>query len=121
MDADGKRGRVFRADEVGAGIPGPAGERHAVCLRHGSWILELYEPEGEDKQKPHQQDECYVVLEGSGVFVMDKEGEGEERLNFSAGDMIFVSAGVPHRFAEFGERMRAWVMFAGPPGGESAS
>ena len=112
MAAAGSKGRIFRADAVRAGIPGPEGERHAVCLRHGSWTLELYEPEQEDRQQPHNQDECYVILEGSGMFAM-----GDERQPFAPGDMIFVPAGLPHRFEAFGERVRAWVVFAGPQGG----
>ena len=112
MSETGEKGRIFRPEQVSAGIPGAKGERHAVCLRHGDWILELYEPQKQDGQTPHEQDECYVILEGSGVFVM-----GGERAAFHPGDMIFVPAGLPHRFEEFGERMRAWVVFAGPQGG----
>lgn len=106
-------GRIFRADEVRAGFS--EGEFFSVCMRRGNWTLELYEPAHKDEQEPHKQDECYVVLEGSGVFVM-----GDERVRFSPGDMIFVPAGLPHRFEEFGERMRVWVIFAGPEGGEPA-
>ena len=116
MDESSGKGHIFRPEQVRAGIPGPKGERHAVCLRHGDWTLELYEPQTQDRQTPHWQDECYVILEGSGIFVM-----GEERLPFHPGDMIFVPAGLPHRFEEFGERVRAWVVFAGPQGGARAS
>lgn len=109
-----EEGHVFSPDQASAGIPGTGGERHSVCLQRGSWILELYEPESEDRQRPHKQDECYVVLEGRGVFAM-----GEKRIPFAPGDLIFVPAGLPHRFEEFGERVRAWVIFAGPEGGDS--
>ena len=113
-DDSGKRGYIFRAEQVRAEIP--KGENFSVCLRQGAWTLELYEPEKVDRQTPHKQDECYVVLEGSGIFVM-----GEERVRFYPGDLIFVPAGLPHRFEEFGERVRVWVIFGGPEGGEPAA
>ena len=107
------KGRIFRAEEVRAGIP--EGEQFSICMRRGNWTLELYEPKNKDEQKPHKQDECYVVLEGTGVFVM-----GDERMRFGPGDMIFVPAGLPHRFEDFGERISVWVIFGGPEGGEPA-
>lgn len=113
MGESKSRGYIFRPQQAAAGIPGAKGERHSVCLKRGNWILELYEPEHDDLQKPHRQDECYVVLEGSGMFAM-----GDERVPFQPGDMIFVPAGLPHRFEDFGEKVRAWVVFGGPEGGD---
>ena len=37
-----------------------------------------------------------------------------------AGDVIFVEAGVPHRFEGYGEDFATWVVFWGPEGGEAA-
>ena len=59
------------------------------------------------------QDECYVILEGEGRFRMS-----EETVAFGPGDFFFVPAGVPHRFLDFDESFKAWVIFYGPEGGE---
>ncbi|MDB3895858.1 hypothetical protein N9361_00920 [Alphaproteobacteria bacterium] len=34
---------------------------------------------------------------------------------------MFVPAGLPHRFTDFGDTMSTWVMFFGPNGGENAN
>ena len=97
-------------------IPGaPDDPRFAILRERGSLTVELYRPFRIDRQEPHSRDECYVVVEGSGVFEM-----GDETVAFGPGDFIFVAAGVPHRFRDFGETMTTWVMFYGPEGGEDA-
>ena len=83
-------------------------------LRHGTMSVGLYAPVGADEQQPHEQDEVYIVAEGRGEFV-----RGEERLACSAGDVLYVGAGVPHRFENF-EDLKVWVVFYGPRGGEHA-
>lgn len=83
-------------------------------LRHGSMRVGVYAPRPTDKQKPHTQDELYIVISGTGTFVNDAE-----RRPFKPGDLIFVAAGVPHRFEEFSDDFETWVVFWGPEGGES--
>ena len=85
----------------------------ATALDRGQLYVELYCPVDEDHQEPHDRDECYVVVEGSGEFVC-----GDERVTVGPGDFLFVPAGMPHRFENFGHRLRTWVMFYGPEGGE---
>lgn len=94
-------------------IPDEAGNRFHVGLERGQLRVEFYIPEGEDLQQPHSRDECYVVIRGSGRFQV-----GEEVVPFKAGDFLFVPAGMPHRFLDFGENLEAWVIFFGPEGGE---
>jgi mannose-6-phosphate isomerase-like protein (cupin superfamily) len=94
-------------------IPGPAGERFAVLMEHGSMRLEFYAPQGLDPQQPHAQDELYIVHAGEGDFVC-----GEKRHRFAAGDSFFVPAGAVHRFEHFSNDFATWVVFWGPPGGE---
>jgi mannose-6-phosphate isomerase-like protein (cupin superfamily) len=94
-------------------LPGLAGERFVELFRHGTLSVELYAPRGSDPQQPHRQDEVYVVAEGSGIFV-----NGPERHAFGKGDVLFVPAGVLHRFEEFSEDLLVWVIFYGPQGGE---
>lgn len=84
-------------------------------LEHGSMYVEYYVPEGEDLQTPHEQDELYVIDQGSGVFYNDGV-----RHTFKAGDVLFVPAGIEHRFEVFSVDFATWVIFYGPKGGELA-
>jgi len=88
--------------------------RSAAVYRHGSLLLKLFAPIDTDPQQPHRRDEIYFVARGDGWFV-----NGERRHPFSAGDVLFVAAGQAHRFEQFSENLRLWVMFYGPEGGES--
>lgn len=97
-----------------AALPGPAGERFALLFRHASLSIELYAPRGSDPQSPHRQDEVYVVVHGTGMFV-----NGARRDPFGPGDLLFVPAGVLHRFEEFSDDLVVWVVFYGPDGGEA--
>ena len=80
---------------------------------HGSLSVEIYKPVGVDKQQPHDRDELYVVAAGSGFFV-----NGDTREPFEAGEVLFVPAGVEHRFEDFTDDFSTWVIFYGPLGGE---
>ncbi|HUZ79579.1 MAG TPA: cupin domain-containing protein [Thermoplasmata archaeon] len=84
-----------------------------VVLEHGSASVEIYKPHKIDPQVPHDQDEIYVILSGSGFFVHDGV-----RQPFEAGELLFVAAGVPHRFEDFTEDFATWAIFYGPEGGE---
>ena len=88
--------------------------RAHIGLRHGAMWTLLYAPRGQDPQTPHTQDEIYIVQSGTGVF--DKAGE---KRPFGPGDVIFVEAGVEHRFEGFSDDFAAWAVFWGPEGGEA--
>ena len=77
-----------------------------VLFEHGTLELGLYQPHLEDPQKPHDQDEVYIIAEGCGQFRL-----GDEQIPFAPGDLLFVPAGVEHRFESFSEDFSAWVMF----------
>ena len=81
---------------------------------HGSLTVEIYKPNKVDLQKPHDRDEIYVVASGSGYFV-----NGDLREQFEQGEVLFVPAGVAHRFEDFSENFSTWVFFYGPVGGEA--
>lgn len=87
----------------------------AEVFTHGTLSVEIYKPDKVDNQKPHDRDEVYVVIAGTGVFL-----SGERRWNFNPGDFLFAPAGAPHRFVEFSEDFSTWVIFYGPKGGEKA-
>jgi mannose-6-phosphate isomerase-like protein (cupin superfamily) len=85
----------------------------AAVFEHGTLQVKMYGPKEVDRQTPHARDEIYVVACGSGWFVNDKD-----RHPFQTGDVLFVPAGVEHRFEEFTDDFCTWVMFYGPEGGE---
>lgn len=94
-------------------LPGPAGERFVELFKRGTLSLELYAPRGTDPQEPHTQDEVYVVMSGSGQFLA-----GDQIEPFGPGDVLFVPAGIEHRFLDFTDDLVVWVVFYGPEGGE---
>ena len=96
-------------------LPTPEGRRFVVAFEHGSLSVELYAPRGSDPQQPHTRDEVYVVARGEGFFV-----NGPARHRFGPGDVLFVPAGVVHRFEEFTDDLAVWVFFYRPEGGEVA-
>jgi len=103
-------------DEARAQIrPRPDDRQFAILRERGSLKVELYRPLEVDLQQPHSRDECYVIVEGAGIFEM-----GDKTVTFGPGDFLFVPAGMPHRFRDFGDSMMTWVMFHGPEGGEDA-
>ena len=82
-------------------------------FRHGSLVVEVYQPQGVDRQQLHTRDEVYVVIAGHGDFVC-----GDERRRFGPGDFLFAAAAVEHRFEHFSPDFATWVFFYGPEGGE---
>ncbi len=72
-------------------------------LELGVYVLVAPEP---DRQQPHEDDEVYVVLEGTGV--LEIEGETVE---LKEGQAAFVPAGADHRFVGY-EQLSVLVIFA---------
>ena len=94
-------------------LPGPQNEQVVSVFEHGSLVVKLYAPRGQDPQTPHSRDEIYVVARGVGEFVC-----GGERQAFGPHDVLFAAAGVEHRFENFSDDFAVWVFFYGPEGGE---
>ena len=97
-----------------AATPLEPGRLSSLVKRHGSMELRWYAPKGHDPQVPHDKDEVYVVVSGSGWFVC-----GERRDRFGPGDALFVPARATHRFEDFTDDFATWVVFYGQGGGES--
>jgi mannose-6-phosphate isomerase-like protein (cupin superfamily) len=108
--------RQVAAAEATARLPRAGGKRFATMFRHGSLQVEMFAPRGRDTQRPHDRDEVYVVVRGSGTYV-----NGPQRFAFRSGDLLFAAAGEPHRFEDFTEDFFTWVLFYGPEGGELAA
>jgi mannose-6-phosphate isomerase-like protein (cupin superfamily) len=77
-------------------------------LELGVYVLVAPEP---DHQQPHEDDEVYVVLDGTGVL----EVEGEQ-VPVTAGTAVFVEAGADHRFTAY-EHLSVLVIFERRPAG----
>lgn len=106
-----KRLTIANALQALAGSP----ETFKVLFAHGSLEVEIYKPQKVDYQQPHTRDEVYVIASGSGYFV-----NGDIRQEFEPGEVLFVPAGVAHRFEDFSADFATWVFFYGPEGGERA-
>ena len=90
-----------------------AGGGYEVVHRSAGLELGVYvlvAPEA-DRQQPHDFDEVYVVLEGSGVLEVE-----DERTPLREGEAIFVPAGANHRFSAY-EQLALLVIFNGPHSG----
>src|SRR5256714_10075789 len=81
-------------------------------LELGVYVLVAPEP---DRQQPHEDDEVYVVLEGSGVLEVE-----DERAELREGQAVFVPAGADHCFVRY-ERLSVLVIFQRAPGAEGLS
>lgn len=105
-----------------------AGRATALLLAHGSMELRWFAPKQEDPQTPHDRDELYIIVSGTGTFMRAVEShlfddtalpiQGEERVPFGPGDALFVAAGTAHRFEDFSDDFATWIIFYGPEGGE---
>lgn len=86
-------------------------ERYREFLREGMFSGGLYVLRaGEaDPQKPHAEDEVYVVVSGRGKF-----RSGDETIDVSAGSVLFVAAREDHRYLEIEEDLTVLVFFAPP-------
>lgn len=113
MRSAGAGDHHFRPEWALEQLPGEGGADWRVLFEHGSLELEVYAPRGRDPQQPHDRDEIYVVISGTGTFV-----NGPDRYGFAPGDLLFVPAGTVHRFEDFSDDFATWVIFYGPAGGE---
>jgi mannose-6-phosphate isomerase-like protein (cupin superfamily) len=87
-------------------------------LRSGSLSAGLYvlPPGAIDEQQPHGEDEVYVVAAGGSLFTA-----GTDTREIRAGDVLYVAAGIPHRFHDITEELRVIVVFAPPEGSAVAA
>ena len=112
------RSGLIRFAEARTRIPGPTGEHAVRLLQRGSLDarLALAPRVPPTEATPHPQDEVYVIVHGRGVLFHDGK-----RDRFEAGDLLFVAAGVEHRFEDYSDDLAVWVLFYGPEGGEIPS
>jgi quercetin dioxygenase-like cupin family protein len=65
---------------------------------------------GVDPQRPHAEDEIYYVIDGRAMVTV-----ADEEQPVAPGDVIFVAAGVDHRFHTIAEDLTLLVFFSSAP------
>ncbi len=85
------------------------GRAYLEFLRVPSMSAGLYElpADAVDPQQPHSEDEIYYVVSGRAQIHVD----GEDR-PVGPGSVIFVAAGIEHRFHSIEENLSVLVVFA---------
>jgi len=93
-----------------------ANQLYLEFLRAPSLSAGLYELPGQgvDPQEPHTEDEVYFVVRGRGSFQA-----GDEEYDVEPGAVLFVEAGLPHRFHSIEEDLTILVVFAPPHGSQA--
>jgi len=86
-----------------------SGKRYSEFLRVPAMSAGIYvlPAGGADPQSPHKEDEMYYVVRGRA-----RMRAGSEEQAVSEGSIIFVAAGVEHRFYEITEELMVLVFFA---------
>lgn len=96
--------------------PGPSEPNHyAEQLRVATMSLGTYSIPvgGLDDQRPHAEDEIYLVTAGRGRFTCSGE-----TVAVAPGDVVFVPAGATHRFHDLEDDLCLLVVFAPPYSGD---
>jgi mannose-6-phosphate isomerase-like protein (cupin superfamily) len=75
-----------------------------AAMSAGIYVLS---PGEADRPSPHREDELYYLVAGKAHMVV-----GGEKRTVGSGSIIFVPAGVEHRFSEITEELVALVCFA---------
>ncbi len=88
--------------------------RFTRVMKYGTMTVEYYAPKIKDLQTPHLQDELYIIVSGKSLFF-----RGDKHVTCMSGDVLFVPAGVAHKFENFTDDFATWVIFYGPEGGEN--
>lgn len=99
---------IFQVEESLSALK-KSGNLFAELFHDSNISIEIYKPDQEDLQAPHDRDELYMIISGTGDFRMK-----DEISQFKAGDLLVVSQGSPHRFENFTEDFATWVIFYGP-------
>ncbi|HEV8264699.1 MAG TPA: cupin domain-containing protein [Gemmatimonadales bacterium] len=86
-----------------------AGERYLEFLRVPALSAGIYAlpASGVDPQRPHGEDEVYYVTAGRGAIRI-----GHEDRAVGPGTIVYVPAGVDHRFHSITDELQVLVLFA---------
>ena len=85
--------KITIADAL-AKLPLPATEKwklgvwDAKVMSHGTMTVEIFAPKEFDYQTPHEQDELYIIVSGTGLIIIE-----DKHFPFAPNDVLFVPAG----------------------------
>jgi mannose-6-phosphate isomerase-like protein (cupin superfamily) len=104
--------KAFRLDQLEAERAANDGA-YLQFVRERNMSVGLYALDaGEsDPQQPHRQDEVYFVVSGRASITV-----GMETTEVSRGSVVYVPAGVAHKFHHISEDLRVMVVFSPPEG-----
>ncbi|MFF6780964.1 cupin domain-containing protein [Streptomyces sp. NPDC012510] len=104
--------KAFRLDELEAERAANDGA-YLQFLRERNMSVGLYALDAGDfdPQKPHSQDEVYLVVSGRASLTI-----GLETTQVARGSVVYVPAGVAHKFHHITEDLRVVVVFSPPEG-----
>ncbi|WP_329196718.1 MULTISPECIES: cupin domain-containing protein [unclassified Streptomyces] len=104
--------KAFRLDELEAERAANDGA-YLQFLKERNMSVGLYALDAgqTDPQQPHRQDEVYFVVSGRASITV-----GEETTTVANGSVVYVPAGVPHRFHHITEPLKVLVVFSPPEG-----
>lgn len=104
--------KAFRLEELEAERAANDGA-YLQFLRERNMSVGLYALDrGQlDPQQPHGQDEVYFVASGRALITV-----GDETTPVARGSVVYVPAGVQHRFHHITEDLRVLVVFSPPEG-----
>ncbi|MFD7625170.1 cupin domain-containing protein [Streptomyces sp. NPDC059851] len=102
--------KAFRLDELEAERLANDGA-YLQFLRERNMSVGLYALDAgqSDPQQPHRQDEVYFVVSGRASITV-----GEETTTVGRGSVVYVPAGVPHKFHHITEDLKVLVVFSPP-------
>ncbi|MFF4099862.1 cupin domain-containing protein [Streptomyces sp. NPDC001903] len=102
--------KAFRLDELEAERLANDGA-YLQFLRERNMSVGLYALNAgqSDPQQPHRQDEVYFVVSGRASITV-----GEETTTVARGSVVYVPAGVVHKFHHITEDLRVLVVFSPP-------
>jgi len=104
--------KAFRLDELEAERAANEGA-YLQFLRERNMSVGLYALNAgqADPQAPHGQDEVYLVMSGRASITV-----GMETTQVARGSVVYVPAGVAHKFHHITEDLRVMVVFSPPEG-----
>ncbi|MDT0395468.1 MULTISPECIES: cupin domain-containing protein [Streptomyces] len=102
--------KAFRLDELEAERAANDGA-YLQFLRERNMSVGLYALDAgvQDPQQPHSQDEVYFVVSGRASITV-----GMETTQVARGSVVYVPAGVAHKFHHISEDLRVLVVFSPP-------
>ncbi|MFI5805597.1 cupin domain-containing protein [Streptomyces sp. NPDC051561] len=102
--------KAFRLDELEAERAANDGA-YLQFLKERNMSAGLYALDaGEsDSQQPHNEDEIYFVVSGRAAITV-----GMETTQVARGSVVYVPAGVAHKFHHIAEDLRVLVVFSPP-------